>query len=99
MPRHRAASAIEALHEVYRAGDDVSTEELQKAVEHMHGCRATFVESRRSPRGARRQIVWDGTDKVFDLIGHPNAKRAYAWSVATTGTRRRFTAVLGLFQR
>jgi hypothetical protein len=31
---------------------------------------------------------------VFDLIGHPTATRAYAWSHATEGTRRRFVAVL-----
>jgi hypothetical protein len=24
--------------------------------------------------------VWDGVVEVFDLVGHPKAKRAYAWS-------------------
>lgn len=42
------------------------------------------------------QVVWDGEVQVFELIGHPTAKRAYAWSHATTGTKRRFVAVLGL---
>ena len=26
------------------------------------------------------QTVWRGEVEVFDLKGHPNAKRAYAWS-------------------
>jgi hypothetical protein len=31
---------------------------------------------------------------VFELIGHPTAARAYAWSHVTTGTKRQFYAVL-----
>ncbi len=35
--------------------------------------------------------------KVFDVAGHPSgAKRAYAWSYRTTGTKRQFVAVLHL---
>jgi len=26
------------------------------------------------------QTAWEGTVEVFDLIGHPQATRAYAWS-------------------
>jgi hypothetical protein len=26
------------------------------------------------------QTAWQGTVEVFDLIGHPKAKRAYAWT-------------------
>lgn len=32
--------------------------------------------------------------QAFDLAGHPTATRAYAWSHATEGERRRFVAVL-----
>jgi len=34
--------------------------------------------------------------QVFDLAGHPKAKRAYAWFHATTGARRQFHVVLHL---
>jgi hypothetical protein len=27
-----------------------------------------------------RQVAWDGDVEVFNLIGHPKAKRAYGWS-------------------
>ena len=31
---------------------------------------------------------------MFELTDHPTAQLAYAWSDATTGTKRRFFAVL-----
>jgi hypothetical protein len=40
------------------------------------------------------QTVWEGVVQVFNLRGHPTAKRCYAWSHATTGEKRRFVAVL-----
>ncbi|SRR6266508_3341295 len=77
--------------------DDVSIDELKKAVEHMHGVPARFVEAVDVREGHGGKIVWEGTVKVFELTGHPSgATRAYAWSYATTGTKRRFVAVLGL---
>lgn len=33
-----------------------------------------------------------GEVQVFELIGHPKAKRCYAWSEASQGNRRRFFA-------
>jgi hypothetical protein len=39
--------------------------------------------------------VWEGVVHVFDLRGHPTAKRAYAWSSPVEGSKRRkFFAVL-----
>jgi hypothetical protein len=79
------------------ADTDVSIEELQKAVEHMHGVPARFVESVEVDERHEGKPVWQGAVKVFDIKGHPTgAKRAYAWSYVTTGTKRRFMAVLGL---
>ena len=50
-----------------------------------------------SPRIAPDDIgetAWDGTVAVFDLTGHPDAKRAYAWSYERPDGKRRFFAVL-----
>jgi hypothetical protein len=77
--------------------DDVSIEELQKAVEHLHGVPATFVEAVAVDERFQGAVVWQGTVKVFSLAGHPSgATRAYAWSHRTEGTRRKFKAVLGV---
>lgn len=77
--------------------DDVSIDELKKAVEHMHGVPARFVEAVEVREEHEGKLVWTGTVKTFALTGHPSgATRAYAWSYATTGTKRRFVAVLGV---
>ena len=39
------------------------------------------------------QTTWRGTVEVFDLIGHPKAKRAYAWSYRD-GNQNKTVAVL-----
>jgi len=77
--------------------DPAALRALVEAIRHMHGCEARWVESvsvhETLPDG---RTVWDGEVQVFDLVGHPKATRAYAWSHATEGTKRRFHAVLGL---
>jgi hypothetical protein len=67
---------------------------LQDAIRHMHGCESTWVESAPVTETFQGAIVWDGEVQVFELTGHKTARRAYAWSHATEGTRRRFFAVL-----
>ena len=44
----------------------------------------------------RGKIVWQGNVEVFDLNGHPKAKRCYAWSHldGPKDERTRFVAVL-----
>jgi len=74
---------------------EVPIEALREAIRNLHGCDSTFVESvpiRETFRGA---VTWEGAVVVFDLVGHPTAERAYAWSSAVPGTdRRTFVAVL-----
>ena len=42
------------------------------------------------------KTVWKGEVEIFDLTGHPKAKRAYAWSHldGKKDERTRFVAVL-----
>jgi hypothetical protein len=44
----------------------------------------------------RGQTIWKGKVEVFDLTGHPKAKRAYAWSHldGADDSDERFVAVL-----
>ena len=46
----------------------------------LHGANATHVESVPIKETFRGKTVWEGIVEVFDLIGHPSANRAYAWS-------------------
>ena len=75
---------------------EVSPSELKKAVEEMHGGTATFVQAVPVHEQHEGKTVWFGTVHVFDLKGHDEAQRAYAWSYDLPGGERRFFAVLHL---
>ena len=59
----------------------------------MHGADSTHAESVPVLETFKGQTVWQGIVEVFDLLNHPKAKRAYAWS-AGPGPDEKFTAVL-----
>ena len=69
---------------------------LQEAIHHLHGVDAVHVATTLVYEQHQGQTVWRGDVETFDIIGHPKAKQAFAWSEATTGTRRRFFAVLAV---
>ena len=73
---------------------EVNVKELQKAVEQTHGGKATFIESVLITEFFKDSKVWEGAVHVFDLEGHPKAKKCYAWSHETEGGKRKFYAVL-----
>lgn len=69
--------------------------EIKKAILNLHGCRATWVESVPVKEIFEGEIAWEGVVEVFDLEGHPAAKRAYACSHRIGHSRKRkFFAVL-----
>jgi hypothetical protein len=72
-------------------------DQLQRAVESMHSCRATLAQTVPVREEFQSEPVWEGVVHVFDVEGHPTATRAYAWSSSIEGSeRRRFFAVLAL---
>lgn len=74
---------------------EVATEALQEAIRNLHGCGSRFVESVPVTETFNGETVWAGAVQVFDLIDHPTAQRAYAWSHAVDGSEnRRFVVVL-----
>ncbi len=58
---------------------DSSLEALKQAAEAQHGATATFAYSVRVREMYRHEDVWDVVVHVFDLAGHSDARRAYAW--------------------
>ena len=73
----------------------METDQLKDVVERKHGGSAQFARSVPVRETFEGKAVWDGMVHVFDLVGHPTATRAYAWSSPTEGsTKRRFFAVL-----
>ena len=75
----------------------MSAEKLKQAVEGQHGGTATLVGFLPLKEVSEGRTVWKGIVHVFDLVGHPEATRAYAWSSPIEGSnKRRFYAVLHL---
>jgi hypothetical protein len=74
---------------------EVEVDQLQRAVEGMHGGKARLAQSVPVKETHRGATVWEGVVHVFELTGHPTATRAYAWSSPIEGSdKRRFFAVL-----
>ncbi|TAN23502.1 MAG: hypothetical protein EPN33_04980 [Acidobacteria bacterium] len=57
--------------------------ELQQAIHRLHGAEARYLKSVAVREEHAGRVVWDGVVEVFELIGHPQANIAYAWSHAT----------------
>ncbi len=60
--------------------DEAGDEALREAIKRTHGVDANWVESVPVYAGFKGQAVWDGEVQIYELIGHPKAKRCYAWS-------------------
>jgi hypothetical protein len=74
---------------------EMSSDQIREAIERMHGGSAQLAQSVPVCETFNGKPVWEGVVHVFDLIGHPTATRAYAWSSPIEGsTKRRFFAVL-----
>jgi hypothetical protein len=69
--------------------------QLKNAIRETHGCESLHVESVPIVEQFEGRVAWDGTVEVFDLVGHPKAKRAYAWSYRD-GDQNKTIAVLGI---
>ena len=54
-------------------------DQIQKAVEKATECPARHVESTAVVEGFRGHTIWQGVVEIFELEGHPKAKRAYGW--------------------
>ena len=55
-------------------------EELQDAIRRLHVAEATHVETVPIKEEFQGQTIWEGEVEVFDLHGHPQTHRVYAWA-------------------
>jgi hypothetical protein len=67
--------------------------EFQEAIRATHGCTARHVQSVPVREVFNKLVAWEGIVEVFELQGHPKAKRCYAWRYLD-GKQWRYTAVL-----
>ena len=53
---------------------------LQAAIEQRHNCAAIHRDSVHVHEIMEGKTIWEGHVEVFDLAGHPEAEKCYAWS-------------------
>lgn len=68
-------------------------ERLLLTIQHLHNCAAVHRESVPVHEVFQGKTVWEGDVEVFDLAGHPKAKRCYGW---TYGEPEEFITILEL---
>jgi hypothetical protein len=57
--------------------------ELRDVIHRLHKANAKHVQSVLVTETFQGETVWDGIVEVFDLSGHPEANRIYAWAHET----------------
>jgi len=74
------------------------TARLKEAILRLHGCESEYAGREDVMETFQGELVWSGYVEIFNLIGHPKAKRCYAWSHFTgeEGNEKRYVAVLEL---
>jgi len=68
-------------------------ERLQLTIQHLHKCAAVYRETVPVREVFAGKTIWKGNVEVFDLTGHPKAKRCYGW---TYGEPEQFITILEL---
>jgi hypothetical protein len=70
--------------------------ELQGIIRKLHGVESRHIESVPVKETFQGKTVWEGVVEVFELHGHPKAKKAYAWAHDTDDPKnpRRHVTVL-----
>ena len=54
--------------------------DLKRVIRELHQAEARYVKSVAVREWFQGKLVWDGVVEVFDVTGHPNAERIYAWA-------------------
>ena len=71
-------------------------DELRDVIHRLHGGEATHVGSVPVKERFQGKTIWEGVVEVFNLTGHPTARRVYAWAHDTDDPKnpRRHVTVL-----
>jgi hypothetical protein len=74
------------------------TAKLKDAILRLHGCESEYAGREKVIETFQGETVWSGYVEIFNIRGHPKAKRCYAWSHSTGKNDKgeRFVVVLEL---
>jgi hypothetical protein len=69
--------------------------DIKKAVERLHNCKASFVEQIAVVEKFGDKTVWSGVVSIFKITGNPQSNTCYAWASQVEGSAKyRYYAVL-----
>jgi len=75
--------------------NESDVEDVKRAVENLHHCKAFYIEDVAVMENFGDQTVWSGIVHVFKIEGKSKADKCYAWSSPIEGsTKRHYYAVL-----
>jgi hypothetical protein len=57
----------------------------QRAIRDAHGVAAHHIEAVLVREISKKRVAWEGVVDVYNIDGHPKAKRCYAWSYVQDG--------------
>jgi hypothetical protein len=66
---------------------------LKEVVQYLHKCQAVFYETVPVDEKFDGRTVWKGDVEIFTLVGHPRARRCFAW-LHDDGKSTRYVALL-----
>lgn len=72
-------------------------ERLQNAIRQINHCESRYIETitiSESFQSFQHDTNWQGDVAVFEICGHPQAQRAYAWSYVPVNKEMRYVVVL-----
>lgn len=67
---------------------------LQDAIRQLHSCNSIHMESVSITEMFRGAVAWDGVVETFELFGHPDADRCYAWMYLNDDDSTQFVVIL-----
>lgn len=79
------------------APPDDYIERLQNAIRQLNHCESRYIETvtvSESVRSFQHNTNWQGNVAVFEICGHPKARKAYAWSCLLLNQKVRYVVVL-----
>ena len=63
-------------------------EELREVIRNLHGVESSHVDSQLIKDTFQGKTIWEGIVEVFDLHGHPEATKVYAWACEADNQRK-----------
>ena len=69
---------------------------LKGAIRRLHGLEAVHVRTVPLTEQFEGKILWQGEVETFNVSGHPQASRCFAWAYEDDDGKQHYTAILEL---